>query len=212
MVFEKARIYFFLRFIAILDLMLKALISLIFYSIVPLEPFDVVPSDLLIDYHGTEFMRFEPTIEHHPNQLFVVTHFGLLLLTYLTFLMEKVEGLTYRTMFISKAMETELIQEINSREWNTTLKRRTQHYGYKYSYDKTNTLELEQPIPLAFEPVKQQIEAYIHELTGTPCHFDQLIINEYEPGQGISAHIDNKILFSDVIVSLSMGSNAMVVF
>jgi hypothetical protein len=43
--------------------------------------------------------------------------------------------------FISKEQEKELMAEINERKWNTSLKRRTQHYGYQYSYDKVNTLE-----------------------------------------------------------------------
>ena len=39
-----------------------------------------------------------------------------------------------------------------------------------------------------------------------------MIINEYEPGQGISAHIDCKPCFEDVIYSISLGSSAEMVF
>ncbi len=65
---------------------------------------------------------------------------------------------------------------------------------------------------MTFEPVKQQIEACLYEMMGKACSFDQLIVNEYQPGQGISPHIDNKTLFSDIIVSLSLGSNAVMIF
>ena len=40
----------------------------------------------------------------------------------------------------------------------------------------------------------------------------QAIINEYLPGQGISAHIDHPMLFHDPIVSLSLGSPCVMMF
>lgn len=39
-----------------------------------------------------------------------------------------------------------------------------------------------------------------------------MIVNEYEPGQGISPHIDNVDLFEDIIVSLSLGSECVMQF
>ena len=42
--------------------------------------------------------------------------------------------------------------------------------------------------------------------------FDQLIVNEYQPGQGISPHIDNQTLFGDVVVSVSLSSNTIMTF
>lgn len=39
-----------------------------------------------------------------------------------------------------------------------------------------------------------------------------MIINEYEPGQGISPHIDNINLFKDIIVSLSLSSDCIMIF
>lgn len=42
--------------------------------------------------------------------------------------------------------------------------------------------------------------------------FDQLIINEYQPGQGINPHIDNVKLFAEPIVSLSLGSECIMEF
>lgn len=45
--------------------------------------------------------------------------------------------------------------------------------------------------------------------TNKNIKFNQLIINEYNPGQGINPHIDNPILFSSPIVSLSLGSDCI---
>ena len=41
---------------------------------------------------------------------------------------------------------------------------------------------------------------------------DQVIVNEYEPGQGISNHIDCEPCFDDTIVSLSLGSGCVMDF
>jgi alkylated DNA repair dioxygenase AlkB len=45
----------------------------------------------------------------------------------------------------------------------------------------------------------------------TPDRADQLIVNDYAPGQGISAHVDAP-LFRDTIVSISLGSSCMMEF
>ena len=41
---------------------------------------------------------------------------------------------------------------------------------------------------------------------------DQVIVNEYQPGQGISSHIDCQPCFKDTIVSLSLGSGCIMDF
>ena len=41
---------------------------------------------------------------------------------------------------------------------------------------------------------------------------DQVIVNEYLPGQGISAHIDCEPCFKDTIVSMSLASNCIMYF
>ncbi|WP_228438789.1 alpha-ketoglutarate-dependent dioxygenase AlkB [Chryseobacterium pennae] len=42
--------------------------------------------------------------------------------------------------------------------------------------------------------------------------FDQVIINEYEPGQGISNHIDCVSCFEDIIISVSLLSSCVMQF
>ena len=41
---------------------------------------------------------------------------------------------------------------------------------------------------------------------------DQVIVNEYEPGQGIASHVDCEPCFKDTIVSLSLGSDCIMNF
>jgi alkylated DNA repair dioxygenase AlkB len=40
---------------------------------------------------------------------------------------------------------------------------------------------------------------------------DQMIVNEYQPGSGIPAHVD-ATFFGDTVVSLSLGSTCVIVF
>ena len=43
-------------------------------------------------------------------------------------------GLTYCPNYISKQEETFLLAQIDAQTWLSDLKRRVQHYGYKYDY------------------------------------------------------------------------------
>jgi alkylated DNA repair dioxygenase AlkB len=130
----------------------------------------------------------------------------LLKLKYHRFNIKMIKGLTYIDDFITDEEESILISEINKQQWNSTLKRRTQHYGYNYSYGLYAKLEKVEEIPDFLTELKLKIEF------DTNNKFDQCIINEYTPGQGISAHIDHTQLFSNVIVSVSLGSNAKMIF
>ena len=44
------------------------------------------------------------------------------------------EGLTYISDYITDTQHDWLIPEIDKNQWLDDLKRRTQHYGYKYDY------------------------------------------------------------------------------
>jgi alkylated DNA repair dioxygenase AlkB len=45
-----------------------------------------------------------------------------------------------------------------------------------------------------------------------PARPDQVILNEYLPGQGIASHIDCQPCFTDTIISLSLGSPCVMDF
>ena len=110
-------------------------------------------------------------------------------------------GLTYIPNFLNKEEIELLIKSINNEKWMTDLKRRVQHYGYKYNY-KSRSVDRSMYIgelPIWSLDVISKFEKYINF---TP---DQLIINEYEPGQGIASHIDCQPCFGDTILSVSLG-------
>ena len=85
-------------------------------------------------------------------------------------------GLTYQPHFLDPAIQNDLLAVIDTQVWSQELKRRVQHYGFRYDYRA------------------RQVDRIMH-----------LIINEYLPGQGISAHIDCEPCFDDCIVSISLG-------
>src|SRR5690606_23100758 len=99
-----------------------------------------------------------------------------------------VSGLCYVKDYLSRNQQASLIHQIDKSLWLTDLKRRVQHYGYKYDYRRRtidDSLYLGS-LPDWLEALARQI----HHSGYMPAQADQVIINEYLPGQGISPHID----------------------
>src|SRR4051812_5243234 len=100
----------------------------------------------------------------------------------------KIPGLTYIAEYISSGQEKELTALIDSSPWNLELKRKTQHYGYKYNYTSKS---IDSSYYLGKMPY--WLDALCNKLYADAIFIakpDQVIINEYTPGQGIAAHID----------------------
>jgi len=121
-----------------------------------------------------------------------------------------INGLKYISNFISQDNELQLINIINKQLWSLDLKRRTQHYGYKYDY---TTKKIDQSLYLG--PIPLWLEKYCYKLVDDK-HFsklpDQVIINEYLPGQGINKHVDCVTCFGDTVASLSLNSTCIMAF
>ena len=122
----------------------------------------------------------------------------------------EITGLTYIPDFITWDEEASLLSEIDEQPWLHDLKRRVQHYGYKYDYKAraVNEDACLGPLPNWLKGICQRLYKE-HIFPDLP---DQVIVNEYLPGQGISAHIDCVPCFGDTIASLSLGSAAAMQF
>jgi alkylated DNA repair dioxygenase AlkB len=121
-----------------------------------------------------------------------------------------IDGLKYIPNFITKEEEKELLQSINNEIWLSDIKRRVQHYGYKYDYKSRNidhTMYLGD-IPHWSKKIANRL-VDMNYLTNIP---DQIIVNEYVPGQGIANHIDCEPCFGDTIITISLNSNCIMDF
>jgi alkylated DNA repair dioxygenase AlkB len=114
--------------------------------------------------------------------------------------MSSINGLTFVPDFITPEEEKHYLEFIYEQKWNKELTRRTQHYGSRYVY-RTRSLEHDVPaVPDIFKALSAKIKA-----AGlTTLDFDQVIVNEYTPGQGIAAHTDHKTWFDSDICTLSL--------
>lgn len=111
-----------------------------------------------------------------------------------------IDGLILVEDFITAEQEALLVDWIDTQgTWSNALKRRTQQYGARYDYGKRSVEADVPPIPEVFKLVIGEMRA--KSLLYDP---DQVIVNEYQPGQGIGAHIDHPAKFTDGIASLSL--------
>jgi len=120
-------------------------------------------------------------------------------------------GLEYHPDFLAVAEEDRLLAHIDQSEWLTDLSRRVMHFGYKYDYTSRSLDEtarigslpewLTQLSALIREAASQQVQ----QLLDSHHPFEQAIINEYLPGQGIAPHIDRDC-FGPVVATVSLGS------
>jgi len=128
-----------------------------------------------------------------------------------------VPGLFYRPNFITSQEESKLVTLIDNQYWSVELARRTQQYGYEYDYSAVrdtnkdyyeNRLTVTKLIPEWLDKLCERLyeEGYF------PWKPDQIIINEYKPGQGIMPHVDHEASFKEVVASLSLCSGVIMNF
>ena len=121
-----------------------------------------------------------------------------------------IKGLLYIPDYITASEETQLIKTINKQLWDNSLKRRVQHYGYRYDYKARNVTP---------DMYIGKLPKWLNDLATRIkddglCDdvLDQVIINEYQTGQGIAPHIDCEKCFGPRIFSISLGSQAVMEF
>jgi alkylated DNA repair dioxygenase AlkB len=116
----------------------------------------------------------------------------------------RVEGLGYVAGYVDAAGQRDLLATIDAQPWREDLRRRVQHYGYRYDYTrrKADASLFLGPLPDWAAQVGERLHADGH----APAPPDQLIVNEYRPGQGIAAHVDCVPCFGGTVLSISLGS------
>jgi alkylated DNA repair dioxygenase AlkB len=114
----------------------------------------------------------------------------------------EVPGFIYVPYFLDAAQEEELRALIDEAPWIDDLKRRVQHYGWRYSY-KARRVDASMrlgPLPIWALKLAQRL----FDEGRLPHLADQVIVNEYIGTQGISKHIDCIPCFADGIAMISL--------
>jgi alkylated DNA repair dioxygenase AlkB len=121
-----------------------------------------------------------------------------------------VPGLHYLPDYLGGEEQERFLAVIDQHPWLAYLKRRVQHYGYRYDY-KRRTVDR----AMYLGPLPQWAVALAGRFVDegwTPRPPDQLIVNEYAPGQGIASHVDCVSCFGDFILAISLGSPCVMLF
>jgi alkylated DNA repair protein alkB family protein 8 len=116
-----------------------------------------------------------------------------------------VPGLLLYHDFIPKSMEEELISEIDSQTWVVDYNRRLQYYGYRNELEAPYGLI---PFPVSMPPLIYGLSKNIVEQKIVSLQPDQVIINEYAPGDGLRPHKDRNY-FENGICGVTLGSGCI---
>ncbi|XP_077234781.1 RNA-binding (RRM/RBD/RNP motifs) family protein [Tasmannia lanceolata] len=126
----------------------------------------------------------------------------------------EIPGLYLLHDFISINEERELLAAVDNRSWKSLSKRRVQHYGYEFLYEtrNVNTKQFLGELPSFAVPVLKKISLFSNVDGAENNILDQLTVNEYPPGVGLSPHIDTHSAFGGMIFSLSLAGSCVMEF
>lgn len=104
-----------------------------------------------------------------------------------------IPGLRYLPGYVTESEEAGLVRAIDAGAWNTEWQRR-QPYGASYGKGDST-------LPIPGWGRRLAVRLFAGGVTDVP--FDQMLVNEYLPGQGIAPHRDYEP-FGRTVVSLSL--------
>ncbi len=120
-----------------------------------------------------------------------------------------IEGLTLHHNYITEHEECVMLNAIDARPWDATIRRRTQHYGRRFDYYHKTVGDDATPLPECLRTLLlQRMSSAQPPLLPWQNADDaciQCTVNEYPPGIGIAAHVDTHSAFEDGIASLTLG-------
>ena len=119
----------------------------------------------------------------------------------------QVSGLQYYDLELGQG----ILEALDAREWKAVTSaansRTYQHYGFTYNYAAGKVGAACEPIPEFLKGLQE----ILTEKCGVEDYFNQCIVNNYMPGQGISKHIDHRA-YGDIIGCFTLESGAMMNF
>ncbi|WP_419854533.1 alpha-ketoglutarate-dependent dioxygenase AlkB [Candidatus Poriferisodalis sp.] len=120
-------------------------------------------------------------------------------------------GLEYHEEFLTASEELDLLGCADASGWLSDISRRVQHFGFKYDYSDRWLDETARIGSLPGWLAELACKAYgsvsedVQRLLDPKQPFEQAIINEYLPGQGIAPHVDRDC-FGPVVATVSLGA------
>ncbi len=122
----------------------------------------------------------------------------------------EVPGLTYVPDFLDEREETDLVAVIDRAGWISDLRRRVQHYGWRYDYRARQV-----DASMRLGPLPEWAARLARRLVSRGLLADlpdQAIVNEYVGDQGIGRHVDAETSFADGIATISLLESWEMVF
>ncbi|KAI8927082.1 hypothetical protein BC831DRAFT_389972, partial [Entophlyctis helioformis] len=124
-------------------------------------------------------------------------------------------GLELLLDFVSPLEEQQLVHAIDAQPWsghgrppNPELRRRTQQYGFLFSFRSRLVEQRLGDLPDFVSAVSDRLRAHGIFGDGPPNH---MLVNEYDLGQGIMPHVDS-MAFGPVVTSLSLLTPCIMTF
>ena len=119
----------------------------------------------------------------------------------------EVPGLIFCQGFLTPAEESLCIERIDAAVgiWLNDLSRRVQHYGWRYDY-KARVITPDMHIGELPDWLRQLAQRLYDETDLFDRVPEQVIVNEYQPGQGIAMHTDHRG-FGDTVCTISLGDD-----
>ncbi|KAG6635940.1 hypothetical protein CIPAW_11G077800 [Carya illinoinensis] len=116
--------------------------------------------------------------------------------------------------FVSIKEEEELLAAVEAKPWKSLAKRRVQHYGYEFCYEtrNVNTRQKLGVLPTFVSLILERISSFPNLDDSTNIVLDQLTVNEYPTGVGLSPHVDTHSAFEGFIFSLSLAGPCIMEF
>ncbi|MGQ4649529.1 alpha-ketoglutarate-dependent dioxygenase AlkB [Lyngbya aestuarii] len=123
---------------------------------------------------------------------------------------KQIPGMTYITRYLNPEQQRQLLEIVDEQVWSRELQRRVQQYGYSYEHQDGSIFASEY---LGVLPDwANNMARKLAKDFSTKIVADQLLVNEYQPGQGTKSHIDCIPCFGNTIFLLSLGSSCVMDF
>ena len=119
-----------------------------------------------------------------------------------------IPGLEIHQLIDDPVLQDKLFKLVDVFDEKQPLKRKTRQYGYEYDY-KSRESHKDKKLKKSLHTTPRQllcISDVIYKYSLMRQKANQIIINRYEPGEGIAAHRDHKRYFTGDIATLSLGS------